>query len=147
MSRRRGLVVGTSLCLIFAALITALVTTSRPAKAAAPNVEKSFQTVAGVLRCPGPFALPLPLPANVLLLLDIDASSYGSPLDSQLTIVGPQPATTIVAQNDDDPLSLDSALGVIIPTTGTYTITIADVSGGCGPNHFFLLSGTAVPVR
>ena len=129
------------------ALVVGLGGTTRPATGTAPQVEQTFQTVAGVLTCPGPFLLPVTLPANVLLLLDIDAEIYGSPLDSQLTVVGPSPATTVVGQNDDDPLSLDSALGVVIQTAGTYTLQIADVAGTCGPTHFFLLSGTIVPLQ
>jgi hypothetical protein len=147
MLKTRALAVTLGLGVLIGAFLAGLGGTTRPARAVAPNVERTFQTVAGVVACPGPFTLPLTLAANVLLLLDIDAEIYGSPLDSRLTVVGPSPATTLVGQNDDDPLSLDSALGVVIPAAGSYTIQISDFAGVCGPGHFFLLSGTIVPLQ
>lgn len=58
----------------------------------------------------------LGLLAGQLLLLDIDADIYGSPLDS--------------------------ALGVVILTAGKYTIRVKDTHGRSGPNFFFLLNGS-----
>lgn len=85
----------------------------------------------------------LTLPGNSLLLLDIDADVLGSPLDSVLTVTGPG----VMAQNDNDPFTLDSALGVVLPSTGAYSIQITDKLGRSGPAFFFVVKATLLPLE
>jgi hypothetical protein len=102
----------------------------------------NFLTVAGTLTS-SPWMTQVSLSANTVLTLDVDAQELGSPLDSVLEVVGPGGA--VIASNDDDLRTFDSALAVRIPDTGTYTIRITDFQQRTGANLFFLLKGSVVP--
>lgn len=102
----------------------------------------NFLTVAGTLAA-SPWTTQVSLAANTILTLDVDAQELGSPLDSVLEVVGPGGA--VIASNDDDLRTFDSALAVRIPADGNYTIRITDFQQRTGANLFFLLKGSVVP--
>lgn len=104
----------------------------------------NFLTVAGVLTA-SPWTTQVALPGGSMLVLDVDAETLGSPLDSVLEVV--DPSGTVVARNDDGLRSFDSSLAVKIATAGTYTIRITDAQGRSGASFFFLLKGELVPAR
>ena len=57
------------------------------------------------------------------VVIDIDARSQGSDLDSYIFLLG-NDGQTILAENDDEYTSLDSHLGYILEESGTYYIKV-----------------------
>jgi len=84
------------------------------------------------------------LPAGTDVLLDVDASQFGSSLDPILVLID-RDGNTQLAYNDDDD-GLDSRLHYIVPATGRYFAAIVDYSSGGGANYFYSLRiGVYVP--
>ncbi len=80
------------------------------------------------------------------VVLAVQARRFGSPLDSHLTLIGPDGRT--VAENDDvqEPLlvdeytqHLDSAITCDLPQTGEYRILLTDTTGHGGEQYFYRL--------
>jgi len=115
---------------------------SRSGGAVATGAGANFLTVAGTLAT-SPWTTQVSLAANTVLTLDVDAQELGSLLDSVLEVVAPGGA--VIASNDDDLRTFDSALAVRIPADGNYTIRITDFQQRTGANLFFLLKGSVVP--
>ena len=89
-----------------------------------------------------PYSVSATLPGNSLLVLDVDADVLGSPLDSVVTVTGPSGT----AENDNDPFTFDSALGVVT-SAGSYTIQITDKLNRSGPSYFFLAKVLLLPLQ
>ena len=66
------------------------------------------------------------------LVVDIDADTFGSELDSTLTVY--DASTGLVAYNDDDTVSgsTDSFIELLIAEGGTYYVKVTDYSAGDG---------------
>lgn len=142
-TRRSILAAGIGVCIVAIGFQLFLTGPTNTAEAIIGDREEGTISVAGVLTSPQ-WDIVVNLPANHLLLLDIDAAIYGSPLDSVLQVLDKN--QQVIAENDDDSFSADSALGVIIPTAGSYTIRIKDAQDTSGPDFFFLLNGSLRPV-
>jgi len=75
--------------------------------------------------------------AGTEVLLDVDASQYGSSLDPILGLFDVD-GHTLLAYNDDTD-GLDSEIIFTIPATGRYYVGIMDFSAGGGPSYFYNL--------
>jgi hypothetical protein len=62
------------------------------------------------------------------LVIDIDANVNGSQLDSDVALLSAD-GQTVLGENDDDGITIDSKLGLALPYTGTYYIRVSDYSG------------------
>jgi hypothetical protein len=94
---------------------------------------------AGVIEPPGNIA-PFCFSANGndVIVLDVDAQSKGSPLNSYLRLY--DLSGQELAYNDDTTGSLDSLIVYKIPNTGTYLVEIGDVDGNGGSDYTYTLS-------
>ena len=83
--------------------------------------------------------------ANDTVTIDIDASIYGSWLDSYLVLYDID-SVTILAENDDWH-SLDSRImNFILPSPGIYFISVTDLGYNGGPDYFYHIWITDVPM-
>jgi hypothetical protein len=75
------------------------------------------------------------------VVLDIDAQTLGSSLDSYIYLIDGN-GTTVLAQNDDAEGSLDSKLGYSLPHDGTYYVKVRAYGHPNigGPDHFYTLN-------
>lgn len=73
------------------------------------------------------------------VVIDIDASSLGSALDSTLELQNS--SGTVLASNDDYNGNVDSYLTYTLPAAGTFYIRVREFSHGDegGPNYFYTL--------
>lgn len=78
--------------------------------------------------------------AGDAIVIDIDARSDGSLLDSYITLLASD--GSILSTNDDDGETYDSKLGYLIDVTGTYYVKVRDYwhpSNG-GPDYFYKIN-------
>lgn len=75
------------------------------------------------------------------VVIDIDAQALGSPLDSYIYLIDTD-GETVLALNDDAEGSLDSKLGYILQSDGTYYIKVRAYAHGYvgDPNQFYTLN-------
>ncbi len=81
------------------------------------------------------------VPADTLLVLDVQANNVGSALDPILELFDTD-GTTLLAYNDDYN-GLDSHIEFHITRPGRYFVSIVDYSSGGGSGYFYHLSFTA----
>jgi len=84
---------------------------------------------------------------DTILVLDVDASQLGSPVDSRLWLVAADGATVLSFSDDRDPLDLDSYIEYHITTPGRYYAVVDDFYGDGGAGYFYYLKvlGVAPP--
>jgi len=70
------------------------------------------------------------------VVVDIDAQSEGSSLDSYLYLLDSD-GTTVLAQNDDEPTTPDSHLSHELPHDGTYYIKVRDYGYEGGTDYIY----------
>ncbi|MGC9398109.1 MAG: C1 family peptidase [Anaerolineae bacterium] len=81
------------------------------------------------------------------VVVDIDAQSEGSSLDSYLYLLDSD-GTTVLAQNDDEPTTLDAHLSHELPHDGTYYIKVRDYGYEGGTDYTYsihLLTDAVTP--
>ena len=81
------------------------------------------------------------------VVVDIDAQSEGSSLDSYLYLLDSD-GTTVLTQNDDEPTTLDSHLSHELPHDGTYYIKVRDYGYEGGTDYTYsihLLTDAVTP--
>src|SRR5437879_13739939 len=81
--------------------------------------------------------------APTYLILDVDASRSGSPLDPILSLYAPDGTTELAFSDDYN--SLDSHIEYAIATTGRYYAAIAGYGGSGGSGFFYSLQFTSRP--
>ena len=74
--------------------------------------------------------------AGQRIVVDVDAQSIGSSLDSYLYLLDSD-GSTVLALNDDEPTSLDSKLGCELPHDGTYYVRMRDYYSAGGDDYFY----------
>ncbi len=84
----------------------------------------------------------LDLPAGILLSVDVDAESLGSPLDPVIALVGPDSATVLAFDNDAD--GRDSRISFPIPESGRYFVAIRSVGHVGAPDFTYVIHFTSV---
>ena len=82
--------------------------------------------------------------AGLTVDIDVDAAIQGSPLDSFLRLLGAD-GVTVIRENDDDFLSFDSRIRVVLPFTGDYFVSIADLFGRGGTNFNYSMTIDIIP--
>ena len=128
-----------------------------PEQSVLPETEAAAAAAAGRLPFPGAVRGVLNRPGETAsfrfsgregekIVLEVQARRFGSPLDSHLTLIGPDGRT--VAENDDvqEPLlvdeytqHLDSAITCDLPQTGEYRVLLTDTAGHGGKDYFYRL--------
>src|SRR3989441_3523700 len=83
--------------------------------------------------------------AGTSLILDVDASRSGSPLDPILWLYAPDGTTELAFSDDYN--GLDSHIEYAISTTGRYYAAITDYYGSGGAGVFFFFPFTNPPTR
>lgn len=139
---KRSTLVGMLLMVAVSAAVTGSLT-SGTVEAVVGSREDSVTSRAAVLSS-GTIEFRLEAPANSLLLVDVDADIYQSPLDAVIEVIGPD--GTSAGKNDDDVASFDAALGLVIRTSGTYIIRVSDAQGRSGSTFFLLLNYSVRPL-
>lgn len=123
---------------------SAAVTESEPNDdALSANAVALGDTLAGNMDVPGDADwYVFNVAADTIIVLDVDASDFGSPVDPVLWLLAPD-GVTVLAFNDDY-ASYDSYIEFHITTPGQYYAVVGEYSGSGGSGYFYSLGLTAV---